>query len=64
MICNVCNGKGHTAGGYRWSYKDTPLIIRERKKCGSNNKLKKKTLQFDLSMNLIAEYDSLTEASE
>lgn len=21
-ICNVCNGKGKTAGGYKWKYKN------------------------------------------
>lgn len=59
IICNVCKGKGHTAGGFRWSYEGQPLEIKERKKLSS----RKKVQQFDKQNNLVQQFDSLTDAA-
>lgn len=58
-ICNVCNGKGNTAGGYIWRYKINPLK--------SNESIKTKNraiLQFDKQGNFIKEFESITQASK
>lgn len=59
-ICNVCKLKGRTAGGYRWSYADEPLVIKGKQQSGS----RKQVCQYDKNLNLIQIFDSITEASE
>ena len=59
IICNVCNGKGKTAGGYIWRYKINPLKSNESIK-GKNRQV----LQFDKQGNFIKEYESITQASK
>lgn len=56
IICNVCKGKGHTAGGFRWAYEGEPLIIKPH----GRNKI---VQQYSLDGILLKEYNSLTEAS-
>lgn len=60
IICNVCKKKKncHTAGGFRWAYEgeNVDLTI--------SSTVSKKIYQYDKAYNLIAEYSSLTEASE
>lgn len=59
IICNVCNGKKNTAGGYVWRYEDAPLKKEEK------IKLKNKAIiQYDKNGNFIQEYESITQASE
>lgn len=53
-ICRVCNGKGQTAGGYRWSYLGENLA-----KCKS-----KRIQQFSQDGTLLNEFNSMTEASK
>lgn len=58
-ICNVCKGKGKTAGGYRWSYADKPLDMSK-----SKSGVRKKVYQYNKDFTLIKIFDSITEASE
>lgn len=59
-ISNVCNGKSHTAGGYRWAYKDKQLIM---DKPHQQPKLRKQVVQLDKNTgDIIQVYESLTEA--
>ena len=58
-ICNCCNNKSKTAGGYKWSYsKDIPQELKESK--GQ----KKQIAQYDLNNNLIKIYESITAANK
>lgn len=59
-ISQVLSGKSHTAGGYQWSYNEICLPVQ------SNYHGKTKSiLQIDpISEIIVAEYNSLTEASE
>lgn len=59
IICKVCNGKGHTAGGFIWRYEDNPL---ESDECIKTKK--RAILQYDKHGNFIKEYDSITEAAK
>jgi hypothetical protein len=61
-ICNCCLGKIKSAGGYIWQYLS---------EYDPNNKIiyydktgPKAILQFDLWGNFIAEYESMSDASE
>lgn len=58
-ICSVCKENAYTAGGFRWSYADKELRPIKKGKYQA-----KKVAQYDLNNNLIAIYNSLTEASE
>ena len=58
-ICNVCNRKGNTAGGYIWRYKINPLRSNESIKTKN-----KAILQFDKQGNFIKEFESITQASK
>ena len=59
-ILKVCQKKGHTAGGFRWSYSEEPLEI--RKSIGGT---KKKILQISKENNeIIQTFNSLTEAAK
>ena len=66
-ISQVCQQKQFSAYGFLWKYKDDPRSINEwvtklkmKKDAG---RPKKKVLQYDLNMNLIAEYDSAKDAA-
>lgn len=59
LICNVCKGKGKTAGNFIWRYKDTPL--NEKTIIHSKNRL---VGQYDKNNNLLQIYNSLTEAGK
>ena len=57
LICRCCNNKGITAGGFKWSYNQQ---INNNK----NIKNQKPVGQYDKQNNLIAKYNSLSEASK
>ena len=66
-ICQVCLQKQISAYGYLWKYKDDPRPIsewvnkiRNKKEAGRPKKI---VLQYDLKMNLIAEYPSAKDAA-
>lgn len=56
-ISGCCNGR-LTAGGYRWWYKDTPIVRRVKGSC------RKSITQMDMNCNTLNEFDSLTTASK
>ena len=59
-ILKVCQKKGHTAGGFRWSYFEEPLEIRK-----IISGTKKKILQISKDTNEIIQiFNSLTEAAK
>lgn len=58
-ICNVCKGKGHTAGGFRWTYEGESLIMNQPR--GGH---KKKVNQYDQNNNLLQTFSSISEASK
>lgn len=56
-ISSACLGVSKTCKGYYWSYvHPMPLIVKDRRR--------KTVIQMDLNGHPIAEYDSLTKASE
>ena len=66
-VSNVCNQKQISAYGYLWKYKqdERPITewverVKNKKQAG---KPKKVVLQYDLNMNLIAEYESAAAAA-
>lgn len=59
-ISNVCKGIGKTAGGFIWRYED----ITNPKDNIVPKHHKKRVAQYDKNGNFIAEYDSLTIASQ
>lgn len=70
-IASCCRHKSNTAGGYFWLYESDIYKIDEMRSellFSLNNKNKllygKQILQFDLSLNLIGEYDSIHDASK
>lgn len=66
-ISSVCLQKQISAYGYLWKYKNDPRPIQEWVQRVENKKdagrPKKIVLQYDLNMNLIAEYPSAKEAA-
>lgn len=66
-ISRVCNKKGHTAGGYRWGYKDEKLLIQKQYQSNkTRGRGKKKPIaKLDKETGEILEtFESLTEASK
>lgn len=60
IICNVCKGKGHTAGGFRWSYEGEKL---SEKKPHQNSGSRKQVCMYDTNNNLLKVFNSMSEAS-
>ena len=59
-ILKVCQKKGHTAGGYRWTYKEDSLEIKNLKQGG-----KKRVCQISKETNeLIKTFNSVSEAAK
>lgn len=65
-ISNVCKGKGKSAMGYMWRYKEGDSIPETIEKCKVKGTPHKHAglLQLDLEGNLIKEWNSNKEASE
>ena len=67
MVSNVCRQVQFTAHNYLWKYKHDERDIQEWVTKAANRKPsgkpKKPIQQFDLDMNLIAEYDSAADAA-
>lgn len=59
IICNVCNYKGKTAGGYIWRYYGDDFVNKNKK-----TKSKKSVEQYDKNLVLLNVFDSITEAAE
>lgn len=55
LICNCCNNKGNTAGGFKWSY--FPSVSEKIK----DKKYHKKSVgQYDKNNILIKKYESIS----
>lgn len=67
MVSNVCRQTQFTAHNYLWKYKHDERDIQEWVNKAANRKHtgkpKKPIQQFDLNMNLIAEYESAADAA-
>lgn len=59
-ICNVCNGKGKTAGGFYWKYLNNDENIKNKKK--TSNSWEKPVNCYDKQGKFLKQYKSITEA--
>lgn len=65
-IKSCCEGKVSRAHGFLWQYYDVSDKANEKPKWNENAKIKEsnisKVIQYDLDMNELARYDSISEA--
>lgn len=60
LISRACNHLANTGNGFLWRFEDEPILPFEKIKTTNMRKV----AQFDKNGNLLAIYNSITEAAE